>query len=765
MNQILPAGVKLAFSVFTSLNAKDIHRRRATWEKICDVLRKPPELPDKASCPLIKLAIFGDTRTPAGSLRSNGNMTSVTGIEADYDAGQVPIQQAADMLQAAGIECCLYSSPSSTPTAPRWRVLAPLSRPYPPNDRRRFVQYLNDALCGICAPESFTPSQAYYFGRVSGAQYEFVPVNGQRIDLLTPASTAMTNAAVAPGLLGCTPVPEHLRGKQLDEMTQNLAKFKPKSFALLLESSLAGTGCAQIADIYTNQATCDEPRWRSGLSIAAHCQDANSAIHNMSAQHTEYDHEKTIKKAAQIPAPYTCAAFDTQRPDLCTGCQHKGKLVSPIVLGIDGTTVSAPQDTLEDSATIARLAALSKLEYDRVRTGEAKAMGVRTVTLDAMIEAARKERQENSKSPFVAVEPWETPVDLAELLRTLSATVRRFIVCEPDVAHAAALWAAFTWVHDAFQIAPLAVVTAPEKRCGKSEFRRLLAKFVNRPLEADGMSASVLFRGFNLWKPTLLVDEYDTFVKDDEDLRGIFNAGHQRGGCIWRCVGEDHEPARFDVFGPKLLAGIGSLPGTMMDRAIIFELRRKLAHEPVERLRYADASAFDTLRRKLARFAQDHIDTLQTARPDMPEALNDRAQDNWEPLLAIADLAGGTWPELARAAALALSADKESTSSMATELLSDIREVFTETGMDKLFSFQLVGGLCKDDRRWTTHNRGGNISVVQVARILNTFNITPKSMRIGHDNAKGYAKEQFVDAWARYLPPSHENSRHNVTNG
>lgn len=549
-------------------------------------------------------------------------------------------------------------------------------------------------------------------------------------------------------------LPAYLQHAEIDDTTRSLLEGRPKSFAVLLEKSLTGKGCAQIADIFRRQAEQDEPRWRGGLSVAYYCADGGQAIHDLSCRYPNYRHDETLKKASQIAGPYTCKTFESNWPALCKECPHKGKVASPIVLGTldvdDGDTATGTND---DGAAISRLAALSRLEYDRVRAKEAKALRVRTSVLDSLVEEARAVRQENTNLPFIEVEPWDDEIDLAEVLHEIAGMVRRFIVCAPEVSVVAALWTAMTWVVDALKIAPLAVVTAPEKRCGKSEFRRLLAKLVYRPLEADGMSASVLFRGFDLWKPTLLVDEYDTFVQDDEDLRGIFNAGHQRGGCIWRCVGEEHEPRRFDVFGPKLLAGIGKLPDTMMDRAIIFELRRKLAHEEVDRLRYADETAFDTLRRKLARFQQDYLDAMRTARPALPDALNDRQQDNCEPLLAIADLAGGDWPNLARQVALTLCADKSDAVSMGVEMLADVREVFAERGGDRLFSYQLVHALCRDERRWCTHNRGGNITAAQVARILKGFGISPKSIRIDFENAKGYEKTQFADAWERYLPP------------
>lgn len=148
--------------------------------------------------------------------------------------------------------------------------------------------------------------------------------------------------------------------------------------------------------------------------------------------------------------------------------------------------------------------------------------------------------------------------------------------------------------------------------------------------------------------------------------------------------GDDHMPKRFNLWGAKAISGIGKLADTIMDRAIILELRRKLDCETVDRIRHAEAGLFETIQRKLCRFAEDHEEDIRKAKPSLPEELNDRAQDNWEPLLAIADTAGGVWPELARKAALTISGDKKDTQSRGVELLTIIKEVFDEKKLDRV---------------------------------------------------------------------------------
>lgn len=403
---------------------------------------------------------------------------------------------------------------------------------------------------------------------------------------------------------------------------------------------------------------------------------------------------------------------------------------------------------------IDRLATLSPIQYDQARKTEAKNLRVRTSTLDDRVNAARGNDANKIKAPFTEVDAWPNPVDLAELLSVIVATVQRHIVCEAETSIAASLWIAMTYLVDQFDVAPLAVITAPEPRCGKSEFRRLVGKMVFRPVHADGMSSAVLFRSFDLWSPTLMMDEYDTFIKGNEDLRGIMNSGHQRGGCIWRCVGDNHEPTQFNVYGPKLLAGIGKLPPTIVDRSIQLKLRRKLPTETVVSQRDIDPAYFESIQQKLMRVAEDSANDIGAAKPLLPAELNDRQKDNWEPLFQIAYVAGGEWPELAKNSALKLSSAEVDAQSRGIELLTDIQSIFgwSHDPIQKMSSAELIKHLCEDDEMpWATYNKGQPISPRQVARLLKEFGIGTSSVRLGKDTAKGYQRVHFDDVFARYL--------------
>lgn len=416
-----------------------------------------------------------------------------------------------------------------------------------------------------------------------------------------------------------------------------------------------------------------------------------------------------------------------------------------------------------DDDVLARLAALAPLEYDRVRISEAKALNVRPGTLDDLVKAARMISKKENKTPFIEIEPWYEAINPNELLTEISNTIRRFIVCPPETAHAATLWIAMTWFIDVVQVAPLAVITAPEKRCGKSQLLFLLGRLVNRPLAASNITPSALFRSIDAWQPTLLIDEADAFMRENEELRGIINCGHTRDSAkIIRVVGDDYIPTTFTVWGTKALAGIGHLSDTIMDRAITLELRRKLANEKTERLRHAEPTLFKTLTAKLARFAEDYSDNVRNAKPELPDTLNDRAQDNWEPLLAIADIAGGEWPTWAKLAAAIISGDNEQAQSLGVELLSDIQEIFENKFLDKITSAELIRSLCTDEEKpWATYNRGTPIKPRQVANRLREFGIVSNTIRIGMMTAKGYSKSQFRDAFARYLSSSVTPSQFN----
>ena len=404
-------------------------------------------------------------------------------------------------------------------------------------------------------------------------------------------------------------------------------------------------------------------------------------------------------------------------------------------------------------AEIQRLAALSIIEYDQVRTRVAKMLGIRPNILDMAVKNARKGNV-NERLLFINTEPWPELIDASALLNDIAVIIRRFIVCNEEVANAAALWIAMTWFIDDVQVAPLAVITSPEKRCGKTQLLSLFGRLSSRAITASNISPAALFRTIEEWTPTLLLDEADSFIKDSEDIRGILNSGHTRDSAyVIRTVGENFIPSKFSTWGAKALASIGHLADTLMDRAVVLELRRKLPDENVESIRYAKPKQFDELRSKLARFAMDFSEEVRSARPSLPNSLNDRAQDNWEPLLAIAMTASDEWFKKGTAAALKLSDVENASQTIGIELLSDIQKIFKDKQVDRVTTTDLITALSADDEKpWKTYNKGLPITPRQLANKLKTYTIHSKTIRIGDDTAKGYEKSQFADAFSRYVP-------------
>jgi putative DNA primase/helicase len=420
----------------------------------------------------------------------------------------------------------------------------------------------------------------------------------------------------------------------------------------------------------------------------------------------------------------------------------------------------------DDTAEIARLAALSLMEYDRQRTAAAKALSIRGDTLDKLVKAARGEPDKAGNGggtalEFPDVEPWPYPVNGAELLNELTASVKRFMSLPDHAAAALALWTVNSYIvvkHG--HVAPILAVTSPEKRCGKSTLLGWLYRLVDKPLLAANITAAAIFRTVDAYHPTLLIDEADSFLGETGDeLRGILNSGHTRDTAyVIRVSGEELEPRCFSTWGTKAVALIGKLEGrysTLADRSIEIQLRRKLPAEKLVKLRHAGESHFEDLARRCARLAADYGARLGKARPDIPDSLNDRAQDNWEPLLAIADTAGGHWPRLARTVAMALSggADSSGSEGIGVQLLSDLRRYFNSGHAVSYPTTALLQHLNEiDDAPWSAYSKGKPITARHLARILHPYGILPHPIRLGSTVAKGYEVTDFADAFGRYLP-------------
>jgi putative DNA primase/helicase len=408
------------------------------------------------------------------------------------------------------------------------------------------------------------------------------------------------------------------------------------------------------------------------------------------------------------------------------------------------------EPTRTDNPVIAELASLDTLEYELQRDTAAAGLGVRVSALDKLVKGRRAATEdENAALPHWNVEPSAEPVDGAALLNNLRQVFRRYVVLPKGADIALPLWVLHAWTMDAGDISPLMVLVSPTKRCGKTSVLIVLYFLTPRSELSSNITAPALFRYIEDVRPTLLIDEADSFVKDNEELRGILNSGHTKAAAnVIRNI--DHKPRRFSTWAPKAIATIRILADTLEDRAIVVRLQRKPPVAKVERLRRRDNAAFAALRNQAARWAADNFDKLADPDPKMPD-LNDRAADNWRPLMAIAELAGGTWPEEARRAACLLSGEEQE-GAIGVELLRDIRYAFGDD--DVIRSSDLVAKLTADpERPWAAWKRGRPLTQKQLAGLLAPFHIISLTVHPpGLPDGKGYRRIDFEEAWAAYCP-------------
>ena len=469
------------------------------------------------------------------------------------------------------------------------------------------------------------------------------------------------------------------------------------------------------------------------------------------------------------------------------------------------------------------------------------------------------------------VEPWPEAVDGKALLDELASVLTRFVVLPRWAAETLALWVLHTYAFELRDISTYIGIESPEKRCGKTTLLAVLSELVCRPVVAANISSPAFFRVIEELRPTLLIDEADTFLQGNDELRGILNSGYARSTAFVVRVanevfnhrehrghqeevgrrtsniqlstsnierGEEEEQdnrksngsaglaegngklerttrrdrpypetgsrlASYSCWCPKVMAAIGRLPDTLADRCIVIRMQRKSNGESCERLRLLEA---EVLRRKCARFVLDHRDVIAMARPQIPEELNDRAADIWEPLLVLADLAGTElfnrkeriehkegeqkavegreakvegqsnltsnpnlglasedrkeWPVAAREAAVGLTGISQENNPIAS-LLMDLLCCFAAEKSERVFSRTLVQRLnwmsglpWNEMTQRKTKEAPQGVTDVWLARVLRPYGVRPSTTRIGEAVAKGYSMDDFTPVFQRYIPRS-----------
>jgi hypothetical protein len=367
----------------------------------------------------------------------------------------------------------------------------------------------------------------------------------------------------------------------------------------------------------------------------------------------------------------------------------------------------------------------------------------------------------NVKKSFDTAEKYRPQADGADILADIHKFLSRFVAYPSEAAHVAhVLWIAHSHLMDAWASTPRIAFLSPEPGSGKTRALEVSELLVPRPVEAVNVTPAYLFRKVADpdGRPTILFDEIDTVfgpkAKDNEEIRGLMNAGHRRGAVAGRCVvrGKIIETEEIPAYCAVALAGIGDLPDTILTRSVVIRMRRRAPNEKIEAYRRrVHAPEGHALQDRLAAWAETQEDRLTNAWPEMPEGINDRDADVWESLLAVADAAGGYWPDNARVAAVALVAlSKADTPSIGILLLSDLRRVFSDRGaMSTEAILQALHDL--NESPWADL-RGKPLNDRGLATRLRRYDVKPKVIRIDDKTPRGYLRDDLVDVWARYLP-------------
>ncbi|MFD5463323.1 DUF3631 domain-containing protein [Kitasatospora sp. NPDC127059] len=360
--------------------------------------------------------------------------------------------------------------------------------------------------------------------------------------------------------------------------------------------------------------------------------------------------------------------------------------------------------------------------------------------------------------------------DGAAVLDAVEAFHRRFNVFPSEAAYTAVvLWDAHTHLLDTFESTPRIAFLSPEPGSGKTRALEIIETLTPRPMLTTDVSPAALFRSVcdPDARPTVLFDEIDTTfgpkAAGNEDLRGLINSGHRRSGVVLRCVGDGNTQTvqPFPVYAALAMGGLGDLPDTIMSRSVIIRMRRRAPNEKVEpyreRIHKAEGHA---LRERLATWAGTVRQQLEGAWPELPEGISDRPADVWEPLLAVADAAGGHWPKRARAACIQLvtAAKANDKGSVGIRLLADLRDIFGDA--ERMLSADLLSKLADlDDAPWADLD-GKPITSRALAKMLGDYvkadnePIKPRNIKTGSkSSAKGYYAADLADAWLRYCPP------------
>jgi hypothetical protein len=412
---------------------------------------------------------------------------------------------------------------------------------------------------------------------------------------------------------------------------------------------------------------------------------------------------------------------------------------------------------------VAAAAQLSIGDYDRAKDRLADSLGIGRRALDALVKAARARSFEADDGDavdelqFGEVEPWDQAVDGLQLFDELVAAIERHVVLQPGQAPTVALWIMMSWQFERFKILPQLLLSSPLKRCGKTTLLELISYVVNQVLAASNLTGPAVFRAIERFKPTLLIDEADTFLAKgvNSELTGVLNSGHNRAlAYVIRVEEVDGErvPMRYSTFAPKVLAMIGTPPETQLDRSVVIEMQRKPKATKVLPLGLNAEQSFHDLKRKLARWRDDTPDSFEHDITACPPLSNDRARQNWSALLSVAKLCGQRAYEQGLEAVELCADTSHLEDDLGADLLADIRSIFKAKKADRLRSAELLKELNDmTDRRWCTSNGGRPMNGHGLGENLRPFKVKSCTFKDGAKAVKGYLRAELEPVFERYL--------------
>ncbi|HEY5710660.1 MAG TPA: DUF3631 domain-containing protein [Allosphingosinicella sp.] len=346
----------------------------------------------------------------------------------------------------------------------------------------------------------------------------------------------------------------------------------------------------------------------------------------------------------------------------------------------------------------------------------------------------------------------------AEILDAVQAFLGRFVAYpSPEAPVAHTLWIAHAHLMDSWESTPRLAFLSPEPGSGKTRALEISALLVPNPVEAVNVTPSYLFRRVGAGgetRPTILFDEIDTVfgprARENEEIRGMLNAGHRRGASAGRCAGRGRTE-EIQAYCAVAVAGLGKLPDTLLARSIVIPMRRRAPGERVEpyrrRLHHTKGHA---LRALLAEWALSIRPQMNSFMPELPPGIADRDADLWESLIAVADAAGGPWPARARVTAVtAVTASRRDSPSLGIRLLHDLRAIFGE--QDQLPTGTILASLHALEESPWGDLRGKPLDAIGLARRLRPYEIRPTTFRELGVTIKGYRRGDMTDAWSRYL--------------